>query len=103
MLYSDIVPLIYVNETIYTVICPSSRFKLIILWPKINHLVQDYPKIHPMGEGPGTILSFETFLSFINRLLVTINTQLKTSGGEEHSFCPLLMPMSEAFSISFIL
>ena len=70
--YSDIVPLIYVNETIYTVICPSSRFKLIILWPKINHLVQDYPKIHPMGEGPGTILSFETFLSFINRLLVTI-------------------------------
>ena len=25
-----------------------------------------------MGEGPGAILSFETFLSFINRLLMTI-------------------------------
>ena len=37
--YSDIVPLIYVNETICMVICPSSRFKLIILWPKMNHLV----------------------------------------------------------------
>ena len=29
------------------------------------------------------------------------NIQLKTSRG--HSFCPLVMPMSEAFSISFIL
>ena len=38
-LYSDIFPLIYVNETICMVICLSSRFKLIILWPKINHLV----------------------------------------------------------------
>ena len=36
--YSDIVPLIYVNETICMVICPSSRFKLIILWPRMNHL-----------------------------------------------------------------
>ena len=70
--YEYIVPLIYVNEAICMVICPSSRFKLIILWPKINHLEQDYPKIHFMGEGPGAILSFETFLSFINRLLVTI-------------------------------
>ena len=25
-----------------------------------------------MGEGPGAILSFKTFLSFINKLLVTI-------------------------------
>ena len=30
------------------------------------------PKIHLMDEGPGAILSFKTFLSFINRLLVTI-------------------------------
>ena len=28
--------------------------------------------MHLMGEGPGAILSFKTFLSFINRLLVTI-------------------------------
>ena len=33
MLYSDIVPLIYVNETIYMVICPSTRFKSIVSWP----------------------------------------------------------------------
>ena len=43
-----------------------------------------YPKMHLMGEGPGAILSFKTFLSFINRRLVT-NIQLKTS---RNSFCP---------------
>ena len=32
---------------------------------------QDYPKMHLMDEGPGAILSFKTFLSFINRLLET--------------------------------
>ena len=37
--YTDIVLLIYVNETICMVICPSSRFKLIILWPRMNYLV----------------------------------------------------------------
>ena len=72
MLYSDIVPLIYVNETICMVIFPSTRFKSIILWPGVNHLCQDYPKMHLMDEGPGAILSFKTFLSFINRLLMTI-------------------------------
>ena len=69
MLYSDIVLLIYVNKTICMVICPT-RFKLIILWPRMNIWCQDYPKIHLMGEGPGAILSFKIFLSFINRLLV---------------------------------
>ena len=34
-----VVPLIYVNETICMVICPSTRFKLIILWPRMNRLV----------------------------------------------------------------
>ena len=38
VIYSNIVPLIYVNETISMVLCPSSRFKLILLWPKINLL-----------------------------------------------------------------
>ena len=74
MLYSDIVPLIYVNETICMVICPSSRIKSIVLWPGMNNGpgCQDYPKMHLTDEGPGAILSFKTFLSFINRLLVTI-------------------------------
>ena len=35
---SDIVPLICVNDTICMVLCPSLRFKLILLWPKMNHL-----------------------------------------------------------------
>ena len=43
---------------------------------QVNHfMAQDEPfgaKMHLMGEGPGAILSFKTFLSFINRLLVTI-------------------------------
>ena len=33
MLYSDIVPRNYVNETICIVICLSTRFKSIVLWP----------------------------------------------------------------------
>ena len=47
---------------------------------QVNHfMAQDkpfgakiIPKMHLMGEGPGAILNFKTFLSFINRLLVTI-------------------------------
>ena len=42
--YSDIVPLIYVNETICMVICPSTRFKSIILWPRMTRLV---PRLSP--------------------------------------------------------
>ena len=34
----------YVNETICMVIYPSSRFKLIVLWPKMNHLVPRLPQ-----------------------------------------------------------
>ena len=49
-----------------------------------------------MGEGPGATLSFETFLSFINRLLVTINIQLKTSRGA------LFLPPSDAYVRSFL-
>ena len=48
-----------------------------------------------MGEGPGAILSFKTFLSFINRLLVT-NIQLKTSRGA------LFLPPSDAYVRSFL-
>ena len=47
-----------------------------------------------MGEGPGAILSFETFLSFINRLLVTI--QLMTNRGV------LFLPPSDAYVRSFL-
>ena len=72
MLYSDVVPLIYVKETICMVICPPTRFKSIVLWPGMTLWCQDYSKIHLMDEGPGAILSFKTFLSFINRLLVTM-------------------------------
>ena len=64
MLYSDIVPLIYVNETICVVICPSTGFKSIIVWPEMNYLVLGLSQMQFMDEGPGAILSFKTFLSF---------------------------------------
>ena len=51
--------------------------------------------MHLMGEGLGAILSFKTFLSFINRLLVT-NIQLKTSRGV------LFLPPSDAYVRSFL-
>ena len=51
MLYSDIVPLIYINETICMVICPSSRFKLITLWPRMNHLVPRLSQNASYGWG----------------------------------------------------
>ena len=47
-----------------------------------------------MGEGPGAILSFKTFFSFIDRLLVTI--QLKTSRGV------LFLSPSDAYIRSFL-
>ena len=72
MLYSDTVLLVYVNETMCIVISllqdsSQSCYGLgWIVW------CQDYPKIYLMDEGPRAILSFKTFLSFINRLIVTI-------------------------------
>ena len=51
MLYSDIVPLIYVNETICMVICPSTRFKSIVLWPWMNHLVPRLSENASYGWG----------------------------------------------------
>ena len=49
-----------------------------------------------MDEGTGAILSFKTFLSFINRLLVIYNIQLKTKRGV------LFLPPSDAYVRSFL-
>ena len=84
LLNSDIVPLIYVNETICMVVCPSTRFKLSFYGLGWTFWCQDYPKMHLMGEGPGAILSFKTFLSFINRLLVTTSCP---GGSEVKAVC----------------
>ena len=83
MLYSDIVPLICVKERSPYLYGDLPFYKI-----QLNHfMAQDKPfggKIIPKcilrvrgpvpstGEGPGAILNFKTFLSFINRLLVTI-------------------------------
>ena len=73
ILYSDIVSLIYVSETICMVICLSTRFKSIVLWPGMTHLVPRLSQNTFYGWGAWChSLSFKTFLSFINRLLVTI-------------------------------
>ena len=74
MLYSDIVPLIYVNETIRMVMCPSTGFESIVLWPRMTCLVPRLSQNTSYGWGARChSLSFKTFLSFINRLLVTIS------------------------------
>ena len=77
MLYSDIVLLIYVNETICMVICLSTRFKSIILrlgW--LTCLVPRLSQNTSCGWGAWChSLSFKTFLSFINRRLVTVSAQ----------------------------
>ena len=66
MLYSDIVPL---NLCKWNYLYGGLPFFKI----QVNYfMAQDYPKMHLMGEGPGAILNHKTFLSFINRLLVTI-------------------------------
>ena len=67
-----IVLLIYVNETICMVISLLQDSSQSFYGPRWILWCQDYPKIHLMDEGPGAILSFKTFLSFISRLLVTI-------------------------------
>ena len=62
---------------IYLETCFSSRFMSIILWPGMKHLVPSYLKMHVVGEGPGATLSFETFLSLINSLLIGIQHTAK--------------------------
>ena len=96
MLYSDFVPLIYVNETICTVISPSSRFKLIILWPKIKHLE---PRLsqntsYVWGAWCHSVLR-HSFLSLTDCWWL-YNIQLKTSRGL------LLLPPSDAYVRSFL-
>ena len=96
MLHSDIVPLIYVNETICMVICLPSRFMLIILRPRMNHLV---PRLSPnasYGWGAWCHFEFKTFLSFIKDCWWPYNIQLKTSRGV------LFLPPSDAYLRSFL-
>ena len=64
MLYSDIAHLIYVNETICTAICPSTRFKSIILLPRMTCLVPKLSQNTSYGsEAWCHFLSLKTFLS----------------------------------------
>ena len=90
MLYSDTVPLIYVNDTICMVICPSSRFKLIILWPKINHLYMLWVR----GLVPFWVLR-HSFLSLTDCWWL-YNIQPKTSRGV------LFLSPSDAYVRSFL-
>ena len=73
---------IFSYETISMVICPSSRFKLIILWPKINHLV---PRLSQNASYRwGALVPFwilrHSFLSLTDCSWL-YNIQLKTSRG----------------------
>ena len=67
MLYPDIDHLLYVNNTILVVGCPSTRFKSIVLWPGMNYQVPFWVLRH-------------SFLSLADCLWLC-NIQLKTSRG----------------------
>ena len=63
---------------------------------------QCFLKMHIVGEGPGATLSFKTSPFYHKQLASSyITSSQRLAGG--HSFCSLLMSMSEAFSISFTL
>ena len=51
-----------------------------------------------MGVGLMRSYNLQTFFGFIGECITSLLTL-----ASEYSFCLLLMPMSEAFSISFIL
>ena len=94
VLYSDIVPLIYVNETICMVICPSTRFKSIVLWPRMNHLVPRLSQNASYGLMPFWVLR-HSFLSLTDCWWL-YNIQLKSSRGV------LFLPPSDAYVRSFL-
>ena len=82
VIYSDIVPIIYVNEIICVVICHSTRFKSIVSWPGMNYLVPFWVLRH-------------SFLSLADCLWL-YNIQLKTSRGV------LFLPPYDACVRSFL-
>ena len=97
MLYSDVVALIYVNETICMVICLSTRFRLIILWPRMNNLV---PRLSQNASyGWEALVPFwllrHSFLSLTDCWQL-YNIQMKTSRRV------LLLPPSDAYVRSFL-
>ena len=97
MSYSDSISLIYVNESICMVICPSTRFKLIILWPRMNHLM---PRLFQNasyvwgGLVPLWVLK-HSFLSLTDCYWL-YNTQLNTSRRV------LFLPPSDSYVRSFL-
>ena len=80
--YSDIVPLIYVNETICLVICPSTRFKSIVYGQR--WIIWCHSKFYDIP-----------FFSLTDCEWL-YNTQLKTSRGV------LFLPPSYAYVRSFL-
>ena len=97
MLYSDIVPLIYVNETICVVICPSTRFKSIISWPGMNYLVPKLSQNAIYGWGAWCHSEFSDIRFFsLTDFEWLYNIQLKTRRGV------LFLPPSDAYVRSFL-
>ena len=98
MLYSDIVPLIYVNDIICMVLCPSSRFKLILLWHKIKHLEPRLSQNTSYGWGAWSHSEFWDipFFPSLTDCRWLYNIQLKASKGV------LFLPPSDAYVRSFL-
>ena len=96
MLYSDIVSLIYVNETICMVICSSSRFKLIILRSGMDHLVPRLSQNASYGWGACCHSVLRHTCLSLTGCCWLYNIQLKTSRGV------LFLPPSDAYVRSFL-
>ena len=78
------------------VICPSTRFKLIILWPGMSHLVSRLSQNASYGWGALCHSELRhSFLSLIDCQWLC-NIQLKTSRGV------LFLPLSDAYVRSFL-
>ena len=93
--YLDIVSLICVNETICMVICLSTRFKSIVLWPGMTHLVPRLSQKASYGWGAWCHSEFED-IPFIKDCWWPYNIQLKSSSGV------LFLPPSDTYVRSFL-
>ena len=101
MLYSDIVPLIYVNKTICMVICLLHNSCQSFYGSGQLTWCQGHLKMRVVGKGPGAILwVLRHFSSLISRLLVIWHLAKDYQGAI--LYAPFWY-LSEAFSISFIL
>ena len=91
MLYSDIVPLIYVNNTICMVLCPSSRFKLILLWLFCAYLYMNGQIT--VSEIVFTVSIYFSTMGTIGAIVNQIPTITERLGSATKAYSELVVPV----------